>query len=183
MTDLQALDAFLSSDESPENCMLLSDLDGFLTGVICSPELIMPSTWLPVAFGNPEIGAPPEIIELVMQRYNEIVAGLNSNLPFLEPVFWQAKEGHVVAMDWCEGFMDAYALCSDGWDVLMRNDEGREWMFPILAHLIDDEGNSLVGARQDELDALLDTAAELIPDTVPHIYKFWQGTKRERRLN
>jgi hypothetical protein len=25
----------------------------------------------------------------------------------LEPVFWQSKEGHVIAMDWCEGFMDA----------------------------------------------------------------------------
>ena len=81
MTDLQVLDAFLSSDESPKNCMQLSDLDGFLTGVICSPEAIMPSTWLPVAFGSPEIGAPPEILELVMGRYNDIVASLNSEPP------------------------------------------------------------------------------------------------------
>ncbi len=113
--------------------MQLSDLDGFLTGVICSPEAIMPSTWLPVAFSSPEIGAPPEILELVMGRYNDIVASLNSEPPALEPVFWRAKEGHMIAIDWCEGFMDAYALRSDSWDVLMRTDEGREWMFPILA--------------------------------------------------
>ena len=67
--------------------MQLSDLDGFLTGVICSPEVIMPSTWLPVAFGSSEIGAPPEIIEMVMSRYNEIVDALNSDPPILEPNF------------------------------------------------------------------------------------------------
>ena len=51
MTDLTTLDAYLSSEQSPENTMQLSDLDGFLTGVICSPEVIMPSEWLPVALG------------------------------------------------------------------------------------------------------------------------------------
>ena len=30
--DLEALDAYLSSDDSPDNCMMLSDLDGFLPG-------------------------------------------------------------------------------------------------------------------------------------------------------
>ena len=163
--------------------MQLSDLDGFLTGVICSPQLIMPSTWLPIAFGAPEIGAPPEIIEMVMSRYNEIVAGLNSDPPILEPVFWQSKEGNVIAMDWCEGFMDAYAMCSDDWEPLMHSEEGQEWMFPILAHLIDEEGASLVGARQDQIDALLDMAAEQIPATVPDIFKFWQGNTAEKRLN
>ncbi len=29
--DLKALDEYLMSDESPENCMQISDLDGFLT--------------------------------------------------------------------------------------------------------------------------------------------------------
>ena len=183
MTDLQALDAFLSSDESPENSMQLSDLDGFLTGIVCSPDVIMPSTWLPVAFGSPEVGAPPEIIELVMERYNEIVAGLNTETPILEPVFWQTKEGTVIAMDWCEGFMDAYALRSDSWDELMRTDEGRDWMFPIFAHLLDEDGNSLVGAQQDQIDALLDAAAEQIAVTVPNIFKFWQASSAQQRLN
>ena len=50
MTDLTTLDAYLSSEQSPENTMQLSDLDGFLTGVICSPEVIMPSEWLPCRY-------------------------------------------------------------------------------------------------------------------------------------
>ena len=32
MTNFAQLDQYLSSDESPEDCMMLSDLDGFLTG-------------------------------------------------------------------------------------------------------------------------------------------------------
>ena len=31
--DLDLLDAYLLSDQSPPECMMLSDLDGFLTGV------------------------------------------------------------------------------------------------------------------------------------------------------
>ena len=75
----------------------------------------MPSEWLPVALGQPEIDVPPEIIEAVIQRYNEIVDGLNDSVPHLEPVFWEAKEGHVIAMDWCEGFMDALHLRERAW--------------------------------------------------------------------
>jgi len=36
--------------------MGLSDLDGFLTGIVVGPELILPSEWLPVIWG----GAEPE---------------------------------------------------------------------------------------------------------------------------
>ncbi len=48
--DLEALDQFLMSDESPENCMQLSDLDGFLTGIAIGPELAKPSDWLPMGW-------------------------------------------------------------------------------------------------------------------------------------
>ena len=36
--DLKALDEYLISDDSPENCMQLSDLDGFLTAIVVGPE-------------------------------------------------------------------------------------------------------------------------------------------------
>ena len=35
--DLDALDAFLMSDRAPEDCMQLSDLDGFLAGIAIGP--------------------------------------------------------------------------------------------------------------------------------------------------
>src|SRR4051794_35355522 len=52
--DLDLLDAYLLSDQSPPECMLLSDLDGFLTGIAIGPELVMPSEWLPQVWGGEE---------------------------------------------------------------------------------------------------------------------------------
>ncbi len=39
---IDELDEFLLSDHSPDNCLQISELDGFLTGVVIGPELIMP---------------------------------------------------------------------------------------------------------------------------------------------
>lgn len=162
--------------------MLLSDLDGFLTGILCSPDLIMPSEWLPIVWGGSEPNADDLdehiwAIQEVLTRYNEIAAALNNEPPFLEPIFWQAEEGHVIAMDWCEGFMQALNLRSEQWDELMQTEQGREWMFPVVAHLLDEGGNSLVGAKQEVLDALLDRASEQIPETIPHIFTYWKAKR------
>jgi uncharacterized protein len=54
--DLDALDDYLMSNHAPADSMGLSDLDGFLTGVVVGPELITPSEWLAVMWG----GAEPE---------------------------------------------------------------------------------------------------------------------------
>lgn len=47
-------DVFLSSDQVSENCMTLSELDGFLAGILASPELIPPSEWIPCIWGDDE---------------------------------------------------------------------------------------------------------------------------------
>ena len=52
LMSLEELDAFLMSDDAPDNCMMLSDLDGYLTAVAIGPELIMPSEWLPHVWGG-----------------------------------------------------------------------------------------------------------------------------------
>jgi uncharacterized protein len=161
----------------------LSDFDGFLTGIVCSPDLITPSQWLLIALGGQLTDVPFDIIDLIMQRYNEIVAALNHEPPQLEPVFWQAKEGHVIAMDWCESLMDAFHLNSDSWNELLRSDTGRDWMFPILAHVVDDHDRSLVGASEVQMVALLESAADMIPETVPYIFAFWQSKRTSAAFN
>jgi uncharacterized protein len=58
--DLEVLDNFLRSDRSPPESMMLSELDGFLTGIAIGPELIRPSEWLPLIWG----GDSPEFASL-----------------------------------------------------------------------------------------------------------------------
>ena len=91
--DLEELARYLDSDTSPDDCMGLSDLDGFLTGIIIGPELIMPSEWLPVTWGDEEpqfesTAQAETIIGLIMGRYNEIATGINSDPQKFEPIFW-----------------------------------------------------------------------------------------------
>lgn len=73
--------------------------------------------------------------------------------------------------------MDAYALRKDQWGELMATEAGQDLIFPILAHLFDNDGHSLSGASKAELPAMLDEAASLIPVSVPKIYTFWQAKR------
>ena len=77
--DLDALNDYLMSDLAPNECMGLSDLDGFLTGIVVGPELILASEWLPVIWGGeePEFKTEAEmrtVVGTIMGRYNEIAA-------------------------------------------------------------------------------------------------------------
>jgi uncharacterized protein len=76
--DLDALRNYLISDHAPDNCMDLSDLDGFLAGIIVGPESILPSEWLPVIWDGeePEFASEDEmrtVLSAIMGRYDEIV--------------------------------------------------------------------------------------------------------------
>ncbi|WP_108814374.1 UPF0149 family protein [Loktanella sp. Alg231-35] len=173
MTDiLTELDAYLRSEDAPPDCLGLSDLDGFLTGVVCTPLPV--ANWAEVAFGA---GAtvPQRIMEIVEQRLTEITAGLSSKTPVLEPVFWQAPEGHSIAMDWCEGFMEAVKLKVTIWDEFGQSEIGAKLMLPILVHMFDDDGNSMFGLAQEDIDGTLDAASEAIPQVVPLIYREMRG--------
>jgi uncharacterized protein len=180
MVDLEKLDDFLMSDGSPEDAMQLSVLDGFLTGILCSPESIAPSEWLPIVWG----GKAPQVRnmdifytanETVLARYSEIAEALNSEPQVLEPIFWQSPDGNTVATDWCVGFMQAVQLRQALWSELSDTKKGRDLMFPIVAHLFDKDGNSIIGTKdQGDIAALLDAAAEEISETVPMILDHWK---------
>jgi uncharacterized protein len=174
MVTLEDLDTYLSSDESPEDCLMLSDLDGFMHGVVCSPVPIQPEEWVPVALGGEVDDVPDWVIEAVMILYSEISHGLSQDPPEVEPIFWEAKEGHVIAMDWCEGFMKSVSLRPKEWLRLTESGSHGLLLTPILVHLVDEGGNSVMGIPQEELDQALDAAAEEIPGAVVGIYRFWR---------
>lgn len=142
---LEELDAYLSSDDSPEDCMMLSDLDGLMHSIACSPVLISSQERVPLAIGGDPLDIPDWVLKSISVIYTSIVEGLTTEPPEIEPIFWWAKEGHVIAKDWCEGFMHAVALRSKEWLRLTESGAHGHIMTPILAHLLDEEGNSVLG--------------------------------------
>ncbi len=136
--DLDALDAFLLSHRAPEDSMGLSDLDGFLTGIVAGPELIMPSEWMPVIWGGegPDFESMDEanaVLGAITVRYNEILARrLDAGPENCDPVFWEGPEGQVIVTDWAAGFLDAVKLRPRAWGPLIRHSDAHVLLVPLL---------------------------------------------------
>lgn len=177
--DLGALDEYLLADHSPENCMGLSDLDGFLTGIVVGPKLILPSEWLPVIWGGeePEFEFEDEmrtVLGTIMARYNEIVACFNGDPDEFDPIFWQGPEGEVIASDWAGGFIDAVALRPEAWKPLMADHEAEMFMVPLL--LLNGDLAFDDGADEDEFFV---EAPDMIPTCIIGIHRFWRTRHRK----
>ena len=178
--DLEALDCFLMSDRSPPDSMLLSDLDGFLTGIAIGPELVLPSEWLPLIWGGqaPEFADEAEakaILDAIMSRYNEILRQIADGA--CDPIFWADRDGRLIAADWAEGFLQAVMLHVDAWERLFKSKRHSQLLYPILMLCGNEDGESLLGLPPDDEDRVMEEAAEFIPDSVAAIAAYWRAKR------
>jgi uncharacterized protein len=166
------------SARSPPDCVMLSDLDGFLSGIAIGPELVLPSEWLPLVWGGeaPEFADESEataVLGAIMGRYNEILRQIDHDA--VEPIFWATRDGTLIAADWAEGFLQAIMLRMDAWDRLLKSKRDGQLLIPILALCGDENGESLLDVTPDEEDRFMEEAAELIPACVTAIAAYWRG--------
>ena len=178
---IQELDEFLMSDRSPEDSFLLPDLDGFLTGIVVGPDLVMPSEWVPVIWGHGEPDFEDEehaerILGIIMARYNEIIFQLDDEPGSFLPIFDSTPDGRLLAADWVEGFMDAFSLRMDSWDPLLADDR-RYLMGPLMAFLTDKDGKSLAAEAPEEVEEILAASTETLPYVIKEIYDFWKARR------
>ncbi len=80
-SDPSTLRAFLEHPARPAGTLTYHELQGFLFTVVSAPEMIPPSEWLPIVFGEAEAGfASPdeaqEILGQIMALYNTINAAV-----------------------------------------------------------------------------------------------------------
>ena len=79
----------LPSENMP---MTLSELDGYVTGVLACPEMIPPSEWLPLVWGETgdahfaDQKAAEETIGAVMTHYNAVAQAMSKSL-WIEPIY------------------------------------------------------------------------------------------------
>lgn len=182
-TDLEPLDRFLMSDQSPPDCMLLSDLDGFLTGLVVGPELILPSEWLPVVWGGDEpefdsLEQAQTVLGAIMARYNDIARGLEEAEEELAPIYWQTRDGEVVMADWASGFMEAVGLRADTWLELINDDEAGVLLVPILALCADEEDNDVLDIDLSEDPEAAREVGAMLPKCVAAIHEYWRDRRQ-----
>lgn len=110
----ERLDYYLQNYGSERSIMTVSELDGFVTAVGCSKDLLSPNEWLPAIWGVQEDqpkwneqDEEDEFYGLVMLLHLEAVDGLINGT--LSPVYLEHddQKGHITVIieDWCAGFM------------------------------------------------------------------------------
>jgi len=172
--ELDELEQFLTSDATPEECMDIAMLDGFLTALVIAPNTILPSQWLPAVWGETEeedmvwdsTEQMQRILGLVMRMYNDRVQDLHEDIDAYDPLIYQSQhEGKPVPIldEWCTGFIHAIELDPEAWQPLVQTDNPEEaggLLTPMLLYGTEEGWNelkdnpALAERHQDFADAI-----------------------------
>jgi uncharacterized protein len=179
---LDDLAQFLNSDNAPQGCMDLSELDGFMAGLIAGPEPVARDEWLAEVWDNEEPDyiddAEREAVEeAIFARYDAIESGLDATPLGYAAILWQDEAGTTVAEDWAAGFMQAVSLRSKAWQPALADEDASMLLIPIasLAGMTLPEGERGGQAMTDDaLDGLVDDAEQVLPVCVLGLRRFWR---------
>jgi len=159
-----------------EDAMLLSELDGYLVGVLVCPDLILPSEWLPPIWGGGDEEAAPvfdsaddvqALVGLIMRHYNALSRDLQRGRGRYVPVFEvDPRHDETLWELWTSGFERAMALRPQSWArVLTSGDEGAVAALTGIQELI--RISSPERDRDGEDQAAVDDLTQRAPDLIP----------------
>lgn len=153
----------------------LSELDGFLTAIVSGPNVVPPSTWLPVVWGEEEpvwesVDEFQRVFSLVVRHMNSVARSLEAGLEHFEPLFNEHRvkgEAHLVVDDWCYGYMMGVALDPHAWQVT----DGRvaEMLTPITLFGTEGGWKILDDLEREQADAMRNA----IPQAAHDAYVYW----------
>jgi uncharacterized protein len=175
------LRAFLADPRRPADTLKYHELQGFLFAVACAPELIKPSEWMPVVFGQREaeyesLEEARTIIGELMALYNLVNAAVFENRAAL-PADCQFRletlanlEDEAPVSQWSRGFLQGHQWLEESWDAYVP-DEIEEDYAAMLMTLSFFESRQLADAYCAETGgrALADMATtlrELFPEAM-----------------
>jgi uncharacterized protein len=178
---LKLLEKKLASLPIDSDAMLVSELDGFLAGILVCPDLIMPSEWLPLVWGDDEDTAPifensrqaEQLVGLVMEHYNTTAHDLQSGR--YAPVFEvDTRHDEVLWELWIDGFDTAMQLRPESWVTLLQSDEDTRTALTGLIMLTRiNQGDS--GLPEDQIEELTEKAPDLIAPWVEVLHAWRVG--------
>lgn len=150
--------------------MLVSELDGYITGVAVCPDLIGPEEWMEFVFGKTENGPggldDPAKLErarsLVLQHYKAVVGDLKADR-FKPVIDIDEITGEFMWEIWIAGFFEALTLRLESWaQILDGDDEEAASALSLLSTLEEiDAGDCALPA--ENIETLTLTAAAIIP--------------------
>ncbi len=187
---LDELAFFLNSDNAPQGCMDLSELDGFLAGLTAGPEVVPREEWLAEVWDNEEPDYADEaerqaVEQAIFDRYAAIESGLDATPLGYSAILWQDEAGTTVAEDWAAGFMQAVTLRAKAWQPALADEDASMLLIPIasLAGMTLPESERGEPAMTDEaLEGLVQDAEQVLPVCVLGLRRFWAERASESRM-
>jgi uncharacterized protein len=187
---LDELAYFLNSESAPQGCMDLSELDGFLAGLVAAPEVVPREEWLAEVWDNEEPDyadeAEQEAVEqAIFDRYTLIQTGLDATPLGYAAILWQDEAGTTVAEDWAAGFMQAVTLRAKAWQPALADEDASMLLIPIasLAGMTLPESERGGQAMTDDaLEGLMQDAEQVLPVCVLGLRRFWAERASESRM-
>jgi uncharacterized protein len=180
---LELLSKYLCSERAPPTCMLISQLDGFLTAIAAGPQRVPANEWLPIIWGGAEptfsdADQETAVIEAIMQRYKEIARSLEHG--FVDPIYLTAADDTPIISHWAAGFLDAVRLRQDAWKPLLMSEWAGKLFSPILDAAEGEHEEPRAEPAPEEKGDLLPDAAITMPICAAVIATFWRPAARQR---
>ena len=123
-----------------DRAMNLEQLDGFFAALICGPDPVHPSEYLPEIWGGDMADEEAfedqqqlkDFLDLVLRHWNAIADTLQSGDVHL-PLLLEDDQGIAHANDWAQGFLRGMALRRTDWGDLLKDEDEGGWIIPIFA--------------------------------------------------
>ena len=123
-----------------KRAMNLEQMDGFLSALICCPDLVPPSEYLPVIWGDDmvledDFSAKPmlaDFLSLIMRHWNSIIDTLISGDVYL-PLLLKDEIGDWHGNDWANGFLRGMEMRREYWADLANDEQHGGSLVPIFA--------------------------------------------------
>ena len=186
-SELDRLTEFLDAIGSP--AMNIEMLDGYFAALICGPDMVLPSEYLPQIwgedFGFDSDAQATDIVGLLMRHWNTISSALLHALDEPDvylPVLLEGDDGIARGNDWAEGFRRGTHTRSASWRELIDNDEYGGAMLPImfLAHEHDPDPDPAM-RPPPVADLKREELLQMMIASLTMIYRFFEPHRQSPR--
>jgi uncharacterized protein len=136
------LGAFLGGIKN-NRAMNLEAMDGFFVALVCGPEMVSPSEYLPYVWGNElsndgvfqSIEEAQGILNVITSHWNTTAGTLYKGRVYF-PLLLEGEDGTAQGSDWAKGFLRGMGLRRDSWSGLVNDEQHGGSLVPIfmLAH-------------------------------------------------
>ena len=173
--DLDQLSALLHALPVDNMPMTLSELDGYVTGILACPDLITPSDWLPHVWGEtgeanfPDMKTAEATIGAVMAHYNAVAAAMIES-HWIEPIYEvDPNSDEILWEPWVDGFTRAMGLRPEAWERLLDQADEETQATMIFLMALQDIATGESKFSEEEIDEIDLEAPDLIPNCVATI--------------